>query len=78
VVAGSRSLGSAFDYYAPNYSRLLVFRLGCSPQLPPQLAVRLPVLDPPPEFGTPETTTHGQVLFNRFCATCPSATAASH
>lgn len=70
MVAGSRSLGSAIDYYAPNYSRLLVFRLGGSAQLPPKLAVQLPVLDPPPEFGTPETTAHGQALFNRFCATC--------
>jgi alcohol dehydrogenase (cytochrome c)/quinohemoprotein ethanol dehydrogenase len=70
VVAGSRSFGSAADYYAPNYSRLLVFKLGGTAQLPHKVAVTPMTLHPPAALGTRETIKHGEEIYNRFCSTC--------
>ncbi len=67
VVAGARLSG---NYWAPNYSRLLVYKLGGTAQLPPAAPVAEPVLNPPPPFGTPEAIAHGQQLYGRFCGTC--------
>ena len=67
VVAGSRSAG---NYYAPNYSRLLVFRLGATAQLPPEVAPPPLALNPPPQFGTEQTIEQGERLYDRFCGTC--------
>ena len=70
VVAGSRTLGSAADYYAPNYSRLLVFKLGGTAKLPAKLAVAPQVLDPPPPFGGAPLQHRGEALYSRYCSTC--------
>jgi cytochrome c5 len=67
VVAGSRTEG---NYYGPNYSRLLVFKLGGSAQLPPAVAAPEMVLNPPPAFGSAEVLAHGQEIYDRFCGTC--------
>jgi quinohemoprotein ethanol dehydrogenase len=67
VVAGSRLTG---NYYAPNNSRLLVFKLGGTAQLPPEVPAPQQVLNPPPQFGTEQTLQHGEEIYNRFCSTC--------
>ncbi|MEJ1965364.1 MAG: PQQ-dependent dehydrogenase, methanol/ethanol family [Gammaproteobacteria bacterium] len=67
VVGGFRQTG---NYWAPNYSRLLVYKLGGTAKLPEAAAVPPPVLNPPPAFGTPATVAHGQELYGRFCSTC--------
>jgi mono/diheme cytochrome c family protein len=67
VVAGSRLQG---NYYAPNNSRLLVFKLGGTAHLPPPIAPPEMVLNPPAAFGSAETLRHGEEIYNRFCGTC--------
>jgi quinohemoprotein ethanol dehydrogenase len=67
VVAGWRQTGS---YWAPNYSRLLVYKLGGTAQLPEAVPFPEPVLNPPPAFGTPQTIAHGQQLYGQLCSTC--------
>jgi quinohemoprotein ethanol dehydrogenase len=67
VVAGFRQSGS---YWAPNYSRLLVYKLGGSAKLPDPLPVAPQVLNPPPAFGSPAAIVHGEELYGRFCSTC--------
>jgi quinohemoprotein ethanol dehydrogenase len=67
VVAGARVSG---NYWAPNYSRLLVYKLGGTAKLPQAAPVPEPVLNPPPVFGTREVIAHGQEMYARFCGTC--------
>jgi len=67
VVAGWRQTGS---YWAPNHSRLLVYKLGGTARLPDAMPVPEPVLNPPPAFGTPQVIAHGEQLYGRFCGTC--------
>src|SRR5690606_12578418 len=68
VVAG-RSNG---NYYAPDYSRLLVFRLGASEQLPPRLEFTAPTLNPPPSTASPEQIASGEKLYQDNCWICHS------
>ncbi len=67
VVAGSRLTG---NFYAPNGSRLLVYKLGGTAQLPPQAPPPQQVLNPPPQFGTAAFIRRGEDQYNRFCGTC--------
>jgi PQQ-dependent dehydrogenase (methanol/ethanol family) len=67
VVAGFRQTG---NYYAPNYSRLLVYRLGASAMLPEAIPFPDPVLNPPAAFGTAQVRAHGEEVYGRFCSTC--------
>jgi len=67
VAAGSRLRG---DYYASNHSRLLVFRLDGGAALPQPVPFPKRELDPPPQFGSPETVRQGAALYDRFCGTC--------
>ncbi len=67
VVAGYRLTG---NYWAPNYSRLLVYKLGGTAGLPEPAPVPEPVLSPPPAFGTSEVIAHGGETYGRFCGTC--------
>jgi quinohemoprotein ethanol dehydrogenase len=67
VVAGFRQTG---NYYAPNHSRLLVFRKGGAASLPEAVPFPAPVLNPPPAFGTAEVLARGEVTYGRFCSTC--------
>jgi len=68
VVAGFRA--GPGNYWAPNYSRLLVYKLGGTAKLPDPVAVPEPVLNPPPAFGTAQMIAHGQDVYGRFCSTC--------
>ena len=67
VVAGFRQTG---NYYAPNYSRLLVYKTAATGKLPQPLPFPDPVLDPPAAFGNQEVVSHGEQLYGRFCSTC--------
>ena len=66
VVAGSRS----GNYYAPDYSRLLVFKLGSDGALPPALSFTPPTLNPPPRAGTAAQIAEGQSLYEQNCFIC--------
>ncbi|MBO9668988.1 MAG: PQQ-dependent dehydrogenase, methanol/ethanol family [Sphingobium sp.] len=53
-----------------NISRLLVFKLGGAAKLPaPPRSADL-VLDPPPNFGTPQQLTAGEGRYQRYCGAC--------
>ena len=67
VVAGYRLTG---NYWAPNYSRVLVYKLGGTAKLPDAAPDPQQVLNPPPAFGTRAVVAHGQELYGRFCGTC--------
>jgi quinohemoprotein ethanol dehydrogenase len=67
VVAGFRFTGS---YWAPNYSRLLVYKLGGTAALPEPVPVPEPELNPPAAFGTAATIAHGQQMYGQLCSTC--------
>jgi PQQ-dependent dehydrogenase (methanol/ethanol family) len=69
VVAGFRS-GGGGGYYAPHYSRLLVYKLGGVAKLPAPVPYTPPVLNPPVAFGTPEQIKHGQQVYGTLCSTC--------
>jgi quinohemoprotein ethanol dehydrogenase len=68
VVAG-RSNG---QYYAPDYSRLLVFKVGADLQLPPPLEFTPPVLNPPPSVASAEQIARGEKLYQDNCWICHS------
>ncbi len=70
VVAGFRQTG---NYYAPNYSRLLVYKAGGAASLPAAVPFPDPVLDPPAAFGDAGTLQHGEQVYGRFCSTCHGA-----
>jgi alcohol dehydrogenase (cytochrome c)/quinohemoprotein ethanol dehydrogenase len=53
-----------------NISRLLVYKLGATGQLPaPKPLNKLP-LDPPPVTGKPEQIAHGANVYGRYCSVC--------
>ena len=53
-----------------NISRLLVFKLGGSGELPPEAPLRRLPLNPPESSGTPEQVAEGARQYGRFCGTC--------
>jgi quinohemoprotein ethanol dehydrogenase len=60
----------------PNYSRLLVFKLGGDSQLPvaPEQPEML-VFTPPKETGTAQQIEQGNVVFHQYCFACHGASA---
>lgn len=54
----------------PNVSRLLVYRIGGTAQLPERAPTQARTLDPPPSRGTPDQIAVGGRLFGRFCGVC--------
>ncbi len=66
VVAGR----STTNYYAPDYSRLLVFKLGANTQLPPPIAFTPPTLNPPPSSASAEQIALGQNSYQDSCIIC--------
>jgi PQQ-dependent dehydrogenase (methanol/ethanol family) len=66
VVAG-RATG---NYYAPDYSRLLVFRRGASAPLPPTREFTPPPLNPPPSVASAEDIARGRELYEANCVLC--------
>jgi len=67
VCAGSRMGG---NYYSPNGSRILAFKLGGTATLPPEPPPVPQLLNPPKAFGTHEVLVKGADTYNRFCGTC--------
>jgi alcohol dehydrogenase (cytochrome c)/quinohemoprotein ethanol dehydrogenase len=55
---------------ARNISRLLVFKLGATGQLPAPPPMNQMVLDPPPFTGTAAQAAKGGALYGRYCAMC--------
>lgn len=53
-----------------NISRLLVFKLGATGQLPAVPPMNQMVLDPPPFTGTSAQVAHGAATYGRYCAVC--------
>jgi PQQ-dependent dehydrogenase (methanol/ethanol family) len=66
VVAG-RATG---NYYAPDYSRLLVFRRGASLQLPPEREFTPPPLNPPASTAAANVIARGRELYEANCVLC--------
>jgi alcohol dehydrogenase (cytochrome c)/quinohemoprotein ethanol dehydrogenase len=69
VSVGARA-GFPVNYYSPNGSRILVFKLGATGTLPEPSPDVPQVLDPPEQFGSQEMVTKGADTYNRFCGTC--------
>jgi quinohemoprotein ethanol dehydrogenase len=57
-------------YYAPSYSRLLVFKLGAKGSLPPKRDYTPPPLNPPPSTASAEVIERGRVVYEQFCTVC--------
>jgi alcohol dehydrogenase (cytochrome c)/quinohemoprotein ethanol dehydrogenase len=53
-----------------NISRMLVFKLGGKASLPSLVEAEKPVLNPPPSTASPREVTHGEQLYQRYCAAC--------
>ncbi len=69
-VAVSVGGNEAAAYYAPNYSRLLVYTLNGTAHLPaPQKYTPLP-LNPPPATASAAVVQAGGVQYSRYCAAC--------
>jgi PQQ-dependent dehydrogenase (methanol/ethanol family) len=67
VVGGFKNTRS---YYESNSSRLLVFKLGGTAQLPPEQEFTMPALNPPANFGTPEQVALGEMHYETYCGAC--------
>ena len=68
VVAG-RSNG---NYYAPDYSRLLVFKMGGNLQLPPAVSYTPPPLNPPASTASADQIARGEDMYLDHCWICHS------
>ncbi|MEP7247318.1 MAG: PQQ-dependent dehydrogenase, methanol/ethanol family [Gammaproteobacteria bacterium] len=57
-------------YYAPNYSRLLVFALDGKKELPPVKEFTPAPLAPPPNTASPEVVQAGHETYTKYCSAC--------
>jgi quinohemoprotein ethanol dehydrogenase len=64
---GGNTLGG---YYAPNYSRMLVFGLGGKTELPPIKEYIPRPLDPPPATASAAVVKTGNEKYTQYCAAC--------
>jgi quinohemoprotein ethanol dehydrogenase len=69
-VAASVGINQAGNYYAPNYSRLLVFTLGGDATLPQPLSFSPPQLNPPALTASAEQVATGGELYSTHCSLC--------
>jgi quinohemoprotein ethanol dehydrogenase len=69
-VALSVGINQAGNYYAPNYSRMLVFTLDGSVELPEPISFVAPELNPPASVASAEVIDAGEELYNTNCSTC--------
>ena len=70
VAAGQGPFGGFGGYWAPNYARLLVYKLDGKAKLPEMVAYTPPPLNPPAEFGTAAQLATGEHQYNEHCASC--------
>ena len=68
VAAGQGGFGGG--YWAPNYARLLVFKIGGSAQLPEKVVYTPPPLNPPADFGDAAQRELGEHQYTTHCAGC--------
>ena len=68
VVGGQSNFRSG--YWAPNYARLLVYRLGGDQELPEMITYTPPELNPPANFGDEQLLAAGETHYNEHCASC--------
>jgi mono/diheme cytochrome c family protein len=54
----------------PNISRLLVYSLGGTTELPPAPPPPVRVLAPPPATAPAATVAHGQTVYGAYCSRC--------
>lgn len=66
--AGQSGFGGS--YWAPNYARLLVFKLGGTAKLPAKVSYTPRKLNPPPNFGDAALLAKGEARYNQHCAGC--------
>ena len=69
VVAGSGG-GFGGDYWAPTYSRLLVYKLGGKVTLPPKEPYTPAALNPPAQFGDAALIAQGEAQYTAHCESC--------
>ena len=62
--------GNMKGFAAQNISRLLVYKLGGTVQLPPAPELVLPPIDPPPATAPAEQVAAGGGLFDTYCSNC--------
>ncbi len=67
AVAAGRGLQ---PYYQPNYSRLLVFKLGGTAELPAPVEYVEPELDPPPSTASADVIDRGAGMHGQICVQC--------
>ncbi len=67
ISVGGNQMGG---YYAPNYSRMLVFSLNGKAQLPPTKEYVPRPLDPPPATAAADVVKTGSGHYSQFCAAC--------
>jgi quinohemoprotein ethanol dehydrogenase len=77
TVAGGQAGFGTGGYYAPNYARLLVYKLDGKAELPKPEPYVQPALNPPPEFGTPAQLAAGEKQYTAHCAGCHGNNAAN-
>ncbi|HUK01058.1 MAG TPA: PQQ-dependent dehydrogenase, methanol/ethanol family [Steroidobacteraceae bacterium] len=70
VVAAGQGFFGGGGYWAPNYARLLVYKLDGKATLPPTQPYTPPPLNPPPEFGDATQLSKGETQYNSHCASC--------
>ena len=69
-IAASVGINQAGNYFAPNYSRLLVFGLGGDAQLPQPLTYTPRELNPPALTASQDVVTTGGQLYGQYCSVC--------
>ncbi len=69
-IAASVGINQAGNYFAPNYSRLLVFGLGGEAQLPQPLTYTPRELNPPALTASQGVVATGGELYGQYCSVC--------
>jgi PQQ-dependent dehydrogenase (methanol/ethanol family) len=69
-IALSVGINQAGNYYAPNYSRMLVFTIDGSAVLPEPVSFTAPQLNPPPLVASVDEVAAGQEAYNQNCGLC--------
>jgi quinohemoprotein ethanol dehydrogenase len=57
-------------YFAPGYSRMLVFKLGGTATLPPKQDYTPPPLNPPASTASAAVIERGRVVYEQYCTVC--------
>ncbi len=69
-IAASVGGAAAGGYFAPGYSRMLVFAIGGTKTLPPNQPYTPPPLDPPASTASADVVKHGAEVYTQYCSVC--------